>query len=220
MSQPYASRFFVSLGTKLPKRFSNALRRISEQTELGFRYQQFGSAKVVSERFELLKIGSEFLRGDYVYLEFGVAWGDSINRMLEYTRLQDLVEIHGFDTFNGLPEPHHGEITEGSFDQYGVVPDISGVIFHKGLFMESFLGNEDFLQRRLFVMLDADLFSSTSYVLSRVYPFLKVDDLIYFDDLHVPNQERLAFDLSRRKGLKVEIIARSSEGRSALFKVT
>jgi hypothetical protein len=68
-------------------------------------------------------------------------------------------------------------------------------------------------------MCDADLFSSTSYVLKMVGPSLKIGDLIYFDDLHIPNQERLALDLAMRNGLQLNLIARSDVGRSGLFRV-
>jgi hypothetical protein len=119
----------------------------------------------------------------------------------ELTLESDQVELHGFDTFEGLHEPHHGDIIEKSFTQNGIVPDIPGVTFHQGFFTETFSGTEGYLRRPLFVMCDADLFSSTSYILSTIRTSLKEGDLLYFDDLHIPNQERLALDLEVRKGL-------------------
>jgi hypothetical protein len=220
VSKSYASAFFLLLGKKLPKNFSVPLRRIAEQIDLGFWYQNFEKAEVVTNRFELLKIGSRILDRDFIYLEFGVAWGDSLRQIIDFTGGNPGVEIHGFDTFEGLPDPHHGEITEGSFNQFGNIPEIPNVTFHKGLFTETFLGNEEYLRKRLFVMCDADLFSSTTYILKTIGPSLKVGDLVYFDDLHIPNQERLALDLAMRNGLRISLIASSGVGRSALFKVT
>jgi len=219
MSKAHASAFFVSLGTKLPQTLASPMRKIAERTDLGFWYQQFGKARITPDRFDLLKIGSKLLEFDFVYLEFGVAWGDSMRCMVELTLESDQVELHGFDTFEGLHEPHHGNITEGSFTQNGIVPNIPGVTFHQGFFTETFSGTEGYLRRPLFVMCDADLFSSTSCILSTIRISLKEGDLLYFDDLHIPNQERLALDLEMRKGLKLRLIARSSEGRSGLFKV-
>jgi hypothetical protein len=216
----YASAFFLSLGTRLPQKYAAPLRRIAEQIDLGFWYQNFEKAEVVTNRFELLKIGSKILERDFIYLEFGVAWGDSLRQIIDFTDGNPGVEIHGFDTFEGLPDPHHGEITEGSFNQFGNIPEIPSVTFHKGLFTETFLGNEEYLRKRLFVMCDADLFSSTSYILKTIGPSLKVGDLIYFDDLHVPNQERLALDLAMWNGLNLHLMARSDVGRSGLFRVT
>jgi len=220
MSKSYASAFFLFLGMKLPRKFAVPVRRIAEQIDLGVWYQQFEKVTVVPDRLELLKIGSSILGNDFVYLEFGVAWGDSLKPIIQFANERDLVEIHGFDTFEGLPEPHHGQIIEGSFTQNGVIPDLPNVIFHKGNFTDTFLGNEDYLRRRLFLMCDADLFSSTTYILQTVAPSLKAGDLIYFDDLHVPNQERLALEQAFRNGMRLSLIARSDVGRSGLFRVT
>ena len=67
--------------------------------------------------------------------------------------------------------------------------------------------------------MDADLYSSTRYILEKIALKLKDGDLIYFDDLHVPNQERLAVSEALRKGLKLKLVGRSAEGRSALFRI-
>ena len=48
---------------------------------------------------------------------------------------------------------------------------------------------------------------------------MKPGDLLYFDDLHIPNQERLALSEAIVAGLALELVARSDEGRSALFRV-
>jgi len=218
MPKPIASAFFVYIGTKLPSKLAGPIRKMAERTDLGFWYQRFGRVEVVPSRFDLLEIASEILNYDFVYLEFGVAWGDSLKFMQGLDR-NKTIEMHGFDTFEGLHEPHHSEISEGSFNLFGNIPNLKGVNFHKGFFNETFLGTESFLNKRLLVMCDADLFSSTSYVLQTIKPSLKIDDLIYFDDLHIPNQERQAVDQAIRSGLKLALIARSYEGRSALFKV-
>lgn len=42
--------------------------------------------------------------------------------------------------------------------------------------------------------MDADLFSSTLYVLTSLAPFLKSGDIIIFDEFNVPNHEFLAFE--------------------------
>jgi hypothetical protein len=174
---------------------------------------------LVSHRFELLKLGCDRLKGDFVYLEFGVSSGDSMRFVANATTNALKVELHGFDTFTGLPDSHHEKVMTGSFSQKGVTPKIPDVIWHKGLFSETFLGNESFLARRLFLMFDADLYSSTKYVLNRVLKYIKPGDLMYFDDLHIPNQERLALTESIVQDLNLRLIARSIEGRSALFEV-
>lgn len=55
-------------------------------------------------------------------------------------------------------------------------------------FLESF--NND---KRKIIHLDADLYSSTLYVLAKLHPFLKPNDIILFDEFAVPQSEFLAF---------------------------
>ncbi len=45
------------------------------------------------------------------------------------------------------------------------------------------------------IHLDADLFSSTIFVLSQLYPYLKKGDIIFFDEFNVANHEFLAFKI-------------------------
>ena len=41
--------------------------------------------------------------------------------------------------------------------------------------------------------MDADLFSSTIYVLSQLHPYLNKGDIIFFDEFNVANHEYQAF---------------------------
>ncbi len=45
------------------------------------------------------------------------------------------------------------------------------------------------------IHMDADLFSSTIFVLSQLYPFLMKGDIIFFDEFNVANHEFLAFKI-------------------------
>ncbi|HEY4967272.1 MAG TPA: TylF/MycF/NovP-related O-methyltransferase, partial [Puia sp.] len=61
------------------------------------------------------------------------------------------------------------------------------------LFIES---NKQLLQNKPKVIhLDADLFSSTIFVLSQLYPYLKKGDIIFFDEFNVANHEFLAYKI-------------------------
>src|SRR6185437_14972157 len=66
-------------------------------------------------------------------LEFGVAGGHSIN---EIAKAAPSRPIHGFDSFEGLPEHWSGHLTtRGAFDQRGVLPKVpANVTLHKGWF--------------------------------------------------------------------------------------
>ena len=45
----------------------------------------------------------------------------------------------------------------------------------------------------MIVHIDADLYSATLFVLTSIYPFLKKNDIIIFDEFNVANHEFKAF---------------------------
>jgi O-methyltransferase len=133
-----------------------------------------------------------------LYLEFGVASGSSFFWwMKKNTHSESL--FRGFDTFEGLPEDWGG-FKKGAmaFDQKEALDNRAG--FVRGIFQESlhpFIeSNKALLQSKpKLIHLDADLFSSTLFVLSQLYPYLKKGDLIFFDEFNVANHEFLAFKI-------------------------
>ena len=72
-------------------------------------------------------------------------------------------------------------------------PDISDqrVKFVKGLFQDTLLPftKSNSLSKRLIIHIDADLYSSTLYVLTTLAQYLKKGDIIIFDEFNVPNHE-------------------------------
>ena len=67
--------------------------------------------------------------------------------------------------------------------------------FFQGLFqatLPEFL--KDFSRReKMVVHMDADLYSSTLFVLTQLHPFLRKGDIIFFDEFNVPMHEYKAF---------------------------
>jgi hypothetical protein len=133
------------------------------------------------------------------YLEFGVASGSSFNWWLTHNKHSES-KFRGFDTFEGLPEKWGGyEKGAMAFDLPITKDPRSG--FYKGLFQDTlnqFLSdNQDLLKNESYkriIHLDADLYSSTAFVLSQLYPYLKKGDLILFDEFNVPLHEFRAYD--------------------------
>ncbi len=118
------------------------------------------------------------------YLEFGVYLGASLKWWLKHNVCMDS-RFYGFDTFTGLPE-NWGTVKKGYFSTNGQAPltDDTRARFIKGLFQDTL---DDFLRdydggRRKIVHIDADLYSSTLFVLTRLGPLLKRDDIIIFDE--------------------------------------
>jgi hypothetical protein len=118
------------------------------------------------------------------YLEFGVAAGESLRWWTSLNTHLDS-RFHGFDTFTGIPEAWV-KFPAGSFSSDARPPDIADprIEYHVGLFQETltpFLANFQ-RTRPVVVHLDADLYSSTLYVLTNVGPITQPGDLFLFDE--------------------------------------
>ena len=150
-----------------------------------------------SKRYGLYEhvLRTEGLDGPIRYLEFGVAGGESFRWWTGHNRDPGSTFV-GFDTFTGLPEDW-GVYREGTFDQRGAPPETDDprVRFEAGLFQDTLSA---FLERapldgRKVIHLDADLYSSTLYVLTRLAPVLAPGDVLLFDEFGVPTHEFRAF---------------------------
>jgi hypothetical protein len=129
-----------------------------------------------------------------LYLEFGVFSGDSMRYWSRALKHPDSV-LHGFDSFEGLPEDA-GRWTKGEFSTGGQIPKIDDgrVQFFKGWFNEV-LPSYPVPQHDVLVMnMDADLYSSTIYVLRHLQQFIKPGTFIYFDEMNHIDHEPRAFD--------------------------
>jgi hypothetical protein len=120
------------------------------------------------------------------YLEFGVYLGESIKYWTEKHKTPGS-NFYGFDTFTGIPEDWVADKPKGSYSANGKIPDIkdSRLEFVVGLFsdtlsqfMEYKLNNS----RKNVILMDADLYSSTMYVLNALLLKLKKGDIIIFDE--------------------------------------
>lgn len=127
------------------------------------------------------------------YLEFGVSGGHSFAWWVK-ANIHPSSCFYGFDTFEGLPEDWGG-FKQGAMSAQVPVVDDSRVTFYKGLFQETlpvFVSKLDQEQRKV-IMMDADLYTSTLFVLTTLAPYLKKGDIILFDQFNVPMHEFLAF---------------------------
>src|SRR5579872_5329821 len=136
-------------------------------------------------------------QGRVNYLEFGVYRGDSLLVWLDGIS-NPASRFVGFDTFTGLPERWRPTEPAGHFNANGAIPDIKDprCSFEVGLFQDTlpaFVARTD-LSGRLVINLDADMFTSTLFVLTTVAPHLKSGDLIFFDEFSCPLDEFRAFE--------------------------
>src|SRR6476620_824079 len=129
---------------------------------------------VYKKRYELYNFISERenLNEAVDYLEFGVCKGDSYKWWLAHNQHPDS-RFYGFDTFTGLPEDW-GPFKKGDMttDNHPPVINDSRGTFYQGLFQQTlagFLKNYQPGKRRI-IHMDADLYSSTLFVLTTLYP--------------------------------------------------
>ena len=148
--------------------------------------------------FEHLLVEQRLANEPIEYLEFGVYKGASLRWWLEHNKNSNS-RFTGFDTFEGLPG-EWGSAAKGigHFSTAGRVPEIDDTrcAFEVGLFQNTlgpFLGRSTW-DRRLVLMLDADLHSSTLYALLQLAPRLRRDDVVIFDEFRDTRNEFRAFD--------------------------
>lgn len=156
------------------------------------------------------------------YLEFGVATGQSFRWFLSRATNPES-RFYGFDTFTGLPEDF-GVFKKGMFNNNTEAPQIDDkrATFFQGLFQQTL---PEFLPelnnaRRNIIMMDADLHSATLYVLASLAPFLKKDDIIFFDEFAVPTHEFKAFhDFVHSYYINLKLIAAANNYYFVAFRV-
>lgn len=156
------------------------------------------------------------------YLEFGVAQGHSFRWWAEHNKSPES-RFYGFDTFTGLPE-QWDQFKAGDMTMHGKFPEIndSRTQFIKGLFQDTlpaFLKSFGNSHRKI-IHLDADLYSSTLYVLTYLEPYLKEGDVVIFDEFGVPTHEFLAFsNFQAAYRREFELIGAANNYFFAAFKV-
>lgn len=187
------------IATLFWKKYSITFDRIN-QNALQCRWLRDNkSVPVFQDKFNYFTfINEQILKDEPIdFFEFGVYKGKSLELWTSLNK-RSLSRFYGFDTFSGLPEDWFKGFTKGHFDVGGETPEISDerVRFVKGLFQDTlvpFLQNYK-KQNKLVVHCDADLYSSTLYVLVRMHDFLSNGDIIMFDDFADPVGEFQAYN--------------------------
>lgn len=160
----------------------------------------------------------EYLNNDYLknvpvdFLEFGVYTGSSLNGWSEINTHPES-RFFGFDTFEGLPEDWKfpgATLKKGSFSAGGVLPEVDPerAQLIPGLFQDTL---EDFLasytpKNQIVLHIDADLYTSALYVLTKMDALIGNDALVIFDEYSSALNEFKAFDdylTSYRRNYKV-----------------
>jgi hypothetical protein len=172
---------------------------------------------------EILNYCIERAPNDGLIAEFGVAGGKSINIIAEAAGER---EVHGFDSFEGLPENWSGHLeTKGSFTRKGKLPRVrKNVKLHKGWFSETILEfKKNYPGPIAFLHIDCDLYSSTREILWQLFDKFTVGTVIAFDEyFNYPNWQQHEFkawqEFVREYNLQYQYIAiTASDGRAAVI---
>jgi Methyltransferase domain len=120
-----------------------------------------------------------------LYLEFGVFSGSSI-RVLAHSRPGEGV-VHGFDSFEGLPEFWRKGFGKGKFNVKKKLPKglPENVQLHVGWFDETVpnFKSEHAHEAIAFMHLDADLYSSTKKIFDHLGSQLRPGSVLLFDEM-------------------------------------
>ncbi|ANQ52938.2 class I SAM-dependent methyltransferase (plasmid) [Flammeovirga sp. MY04] len=188
---PYSKLYFWSHFFILSKWISDNNRNIS--------YSMFPSKKYLyDKRYSLYQyiIDTEIQNIEIDYFEFGVANGKSFEWWLDNIKNKN-ASFFGFDTFTGLPENWGYFFRKGDMSCHNILPTINDTRhqFIQGLFQETLLTflKSHKINKKKIIHLDADLYSSTLFVLTTISSYLKKGDIIIFDEFNVPLGEFKAF---------------------------
>ena len=144
-----------------------------------------------------------------LYMEFGVFDGQGTRYWSNILRHPGS-HLHGFDSFEGLPELWEGtDRGKGCFSTKGATPQIDDarVRFFKGWFQDTLPTYKAPPHDVLIINLDADLYSSTAYVLSCLRDLIVSGAYIYFDEFNHRFHELRAFDeFIRETGTKFSLV--------------
>jgi len=198
LTHPIVKDLISRLGAVCPERLLYYLNAGVNYLEVGqwVRARQFEVPCRLQTRYDLFALAAmQIADRKVLYLEFGVASGDSIRYWTRLLR-NPAAHLHGFDSFEGLPSTWIPTRPKGYFSTGGRVPQIpdSRVRFFKGWF-EDTLPTYIFPDHDcLFVNMDADLYSSTVFVLNSIQEKVRPGAFLYFDEFNHRADELRAFD--------------------------
>lgn len=154
-----------------------------------------------------------------LYLEFGVWQGDTV-RYWSNLLSNPESRLHGFDSFEGLPEDWGLKWPKGMFSTGGNIPQIDDlrVTFFKGWFEDTLADYELPPHDVLVVNFDADLYSSTLYALNRLKDAIVPGTYLYFDEFHDGQHEFRAFNEFRQSsGMRFGLVGVTPAMQNVVF---
>ncbi len=142
------------------------------------------------------------------YLEFGVYKGGSFKHIARrFTHAES--RLYGFDSFEGLPEAWGEKADRGYFSTEGRHPDIDDprATFIKGWFQNTLPGflAANPIRHTVLVHFDADLYSSTLFLMSSLWHF--VPEYYFIFDEFTPDEVVAMYDFCAAYPVDFEFFA-------------
>jgi hypothetical protein len=163
------------------RNITRALQWQALRDSAAFVAANFPHAETFDSRPDLLKyaldaVGPELRSG--LYCEFGVYKALTLNYIASV-----VPEVHGFDSFEGLPEHWKPGMGKGHF-KVDALPDFAeNVVLHKGWFNETLPEFSRGVSRpAAFLHIDCDLYSSTKTVFDYLGDLIVPGTIIVFDE--------------------------------------
>ena len=155
--------------------------------------------------YEVIREFKNNYKGNFSILEFGVADGYSFTKKLyavRYLKMEDRIRVHGFDTFEGLPDKtsqaDHSLVTGGGWSEGHFKGRYENLLsycqtkyrnfqLHKGTFDQTI--TDEFLETLrqhppMLIWVDCDYYSSTRDIFDKLIAFIPTGCVIYFDDIY------------------------------------
>jgi len=213
-----------------PRHAKGSIALVEGDELMGSRWRGFLFARAQGDAAVFCGLGSALLERSLkaapaagVVAEFGVYHGLSLRRLARHVASP----IHGFDSFDGLPEDWKPGEPKGSYSTHGRVPEMpEHVRLHRGWFEDTLPGFVAAQHEKLrFVHVDCDLYSSTCTVLEGLRPLLQTGTVLLFDEyLGYEGFEQHEFrawqEFTGRHGIRYEYIAFELIAKQAAVRIT
>jgi hypothetical protein len=139
-------------------------------------------AQIFMTHRDIIRFAVENSAADGLYLEFGVATGNTLGEIANSAPAQKIV--YGFDSFKGLPGHWSGHVeTAGAFKQTRLPQVPSNATLVPGLFSDTV---PSFITENKgpvsFVHIDCDLYSSTATILNNIGSRFQPGTMVLFDE--------------------------------------
>ena len=181
-------------------------RRLAAESSANYLVENMRQAQKFDTDYDLHEAVRDWVTIEGHRLEFGVATGRTIRH---WARLWPDHTIHGFDSFEGLPETWLWNIRRGHFKQQ--LPDVpANVQLHVGWFNHT-LPRWSLTGPVAFLHIDSDLYSSAQYVLDYLADQIVPGTVVVFDEyFNFPGWQQDEFrawqEFVARKQLKYEYL--------------